>query len=857
MTAALNRAARRKAERLQGRKSRGNGAAPANLVAAAVSELLTAAVEQHRAGNLPVAEKAYRQVLEIRSDNFDALHLLGVVMHQKGAGAEAVHLIEKAIRLDANNAACHINLGAVLKSLGRVSEAERSYRRALAIDPQSAEALVNLGILLADRGSTDEAIATFEAVLDHDPNTPKVLKRLGDLELARERFDQAEERFKKYLELRPADAEVRNNLGYVLERQEKYEDACRQYGEACELMPDLPEFNENLGKILARLGRSEEAEPYLQKALALNPEAQAVQANLAATYLQNGVFEKSIETYERLLQVQPDDADGWNSLGTALASVGQVDKAEEAIGRALEINPEFAEAHNNLGNIYLSQDKLLKAEEAFRKALEIRPRYGEAQYNLCQALKLENKLDQANILSHAALILEGNLPERYIGLSRVFRASFDTEGLDALGDPWQTFDDFEPRSLPAAFLELLVLAEEGPTNERLLGLHEKWGGAMERVAAAHPLPPRKARKPGRKVRIAFLSSDFRTHSVAKFILPLMEHYDRARFEIYCYSTATRRMDPMQQKIEGFVDKFMDVENFSNRAIAAAIRDDAVDILFELNGFTRHSRLPTLSYKPAPVQIEWLGYPFTTGLKAIDYLLVDPYLKPARDDLLVEKPLVMPGAWVCFGDFEDVAIWDTLPVERNGVITFGTLNNTYKFAPEMVKIWAEVMHAVPDSRFLVVRPECGSMVLCRNVAHEFEKRGIGPERLHLVANTPLEHLPYYNEIDISLDTAPLTGGTTTCDALWMGVPVVTLAGESVHQRISHAVLNHCGAGELSTSSVEEFKAKAVMVADDRPRLAAYRQHLREMMQASPLCQEARFIEDFQETMTAVAERHGLG
>jgi protein O-GlcNAc transferase len=268
-----------------------------------------------------------------------------------------------------------------------------------------------------------------------------------------------------------------------------------------------------------------------------------------------------------------------------------------------------------------------------------------------------------------------------------------------------------------------------------------------------------------------------------------------------------------------------------------------------------------AYRPAPVQFAWLGYPFTTGLKDMDYVLVDRYFKPVGEIGLTEKPLVMDGSWTCFGEdvfFEAVEIAPMPPVDRNGVVTFGTLNNTYKYTPRMFSLWSEAMKRVPNSRFLVVRPACGSFITCRNITQEFAKNGIDSDRIYFINNLGknLSHLAYYNEIDICLDTFPLTGGTTTHESLWMGVPVVSLVGPALHQRISYALLKHVGLDECCAESPEEYVDRAVALAKNVERIRDLRANLRGMIKNSQLVQPELFAENFETAMMDLAVKHGL-
>jgi predicted O-linked N-acetylglucosamine transferase (SPINDLY family) len=276
-----------------------------------------------------------------------------------------------------------------------------------------------------------------------------------------------------------------------------------------------------------------------------------------------------------------------------------------------------------------------------------------------------------------------------------------------------------------------------------------------------------------------------------------------------------------------------------------IADDQLDMLIELGGTTHMNRLDLMAYRAAPKQASWMGYPHSAGLSTIDYLITDPYNTPPRRDLLLEKPLMMPHTWIALGRavFTDAhEIKPGLPQDRNGVITFGTANNPHKYNREMFEVWARVLHETPGSRFLFVRPEGSTPTFRRNVCAEFERGGVAKERIGF-ATVRGAHMPFYNEIDISLDTFPLTGGTTTTESLWMGVPVVSLIGEAFYERLSYSLLTNSGLKDLASDNKDDFVRTAVALAGDGDRRLALRQTLREQIRSGPLGQTGQFAQDF--------------
>jgi predicted O-linked N-acetylglucosamine transferase (SPINDLY family) len=290
-------------------------------------------------------------------------------------------------------------------------------------------------------------------------------------------------------------------------------------------------------------------------------------------------------------------------------------------------------------------------------------------------------------------------------------------------------------------------------------------------------------------------------------------------------------------------------DISQRDAAQLIADDQLDILIELGGSTFMNKLEVMAYRPAPRQASWLGYPHSAGLSTIDYLVVDPYLVPDRPELMLEKPLMLPHAWYPLGSFhfrpEPAANLEP-PVARNGFVTFGTANNPQKYTPQVVATWARVLRETPQSKFLFVRPEGASPSFRANLTAVFEAGGVAPDRI-LFEPVRGAHLPHYNRIDITLDCFPQTGGTTTCESLWMGAPCVTLVGESVFERLSYSVLMNLGLGELCARTLDDFVAVAVQLAADPGRIADLRGDLRQRMQASPLGRTEAWARDFYEAV----------
>lgn len=820
--------------------------------------ILSAAIEDHKAGNLEAAEAGYRKSLEMAPDHPHALHYLGVMEHQRNNHGAAIELIDRAIENLPEFPEAFSNLGAAHFALRNLAAAETSFRRAAELNPNLSEAHSNLGAVLMERDKKPEALESYKKANKTAPGNTKFVKRLGDLCLQAENYEDAAGWFKNYLEREADNGEVNNNLGYALERLNRLEEAAVHYQNAIDLCPSLPEINNNLGTVLGRLGRHEEANALLAKAVDMDPSSWQDLSNLAGTYVNRLEPQRAIPIYEKLIEKDPENAKLINDYGVALSSAGRIFDAEEPYKRAIEIDPDFAEAYNNLGSNILLQGRRPEAIEHFKKAIEIKPDYLGPHINVCHTLSQERRLDEAYMYAQAAIMMQDYVPAKFSNPNKVFRATCAFDDLELLGDPWENMELTNAADYSTNFLEMLVVAETPEEVQRLARLHKEWGQDVLKRLTWEPLPPLPQRPPGGKIKLGIISSDLRHHSVAKFVLPVLEHYDRDRFEIHCYAPFDAPNDDIQTKIKGLVSAFKIIENISDREYAEIIRDDKIDILFELNGFTRDSRLKVLAYKPAPVQVGWLGYPFTTGVAEIDYFVLDDYVRPTSDDLMVETPICLPDSFVCFDRFPEEPISETPPFDRNGFITFGSLNNPYKVTRQAIEIWSQIMNRVPGSRFLYVRPELGSMVLCNNIVNEFGRHGIGPDRIYFVNNwkSGINHFSFYDEIDISLDTFPLTGGTTTCDSLWMGVPLISKIGPGMHQRLSYSIMSNAGLQELCVQTNEEYVDLAASLALEPESLRLLRNELRPALNASALCKPEEYALNFCNLMADIAGRHGL-
>ena len=508
---------------------------------------------------------------------------------------------------------------------------------------------------------------------------------------------------------------------------------------------------------------------------------------------------EAVEAYAELVAVGRSDYRLHLHFGTALLYWDHHREACEQLSAALRYRPDSIEALNNLGCAYNHLSDHRKAEEVCRRLLAMQPNHPTAWSNL--------------------------------GLSLVFQGR-NQEAIEAL----QRATEIQPENQGSRDNLLQVLNNVATDGQGLAEVHRAL--CADRLSSPKKPLPNHA---GRRIRVGYVSSDFRLHSVAYFMAGIIGAHDRSAFDIYCYS-ANRFSDWMTRYFSEKAEHFVDISHLSDAEAAERIEADQIDILVDLSGHMAGNRLGMFSHRPAPVQATYLGYPATTGCSFMDFRLVDGLTDPDGSDACATERLIrLPGPFLCYSPFPDAPEIAPLPALASGHITFGSFNNATKISDETLDLWSRVLAGLPDSR-LFIKASCFSdTTICDQFHQRFAQHGIDPARIDfsgLIASVQ-EHLGSYGKVDIALDTFPYHGTTTTCEALWMGVPVITLVGDLHAARVGLTLLTAVGLGGLATTSTADFVSLAVAFSEDKEQLANLRSHLRQVVAGSPLCDRARF------------------
>jgi predicted O-linked N-acetylglucosamine transferase (SPINDLY family) len=578
-------------------------------------------------------------------------------------------------------------------------------------------------------------------------------------------------------------------------------EAAAGYEQALALAWDLPEAHRNLAAALAGLGRGAEAAERLQIAVALRPERADWLGELGSVLAGLGRGEAAIACFRRAIALAPDLAEAHARLALALAEAGEGEAALAAFRKVVTLRPERPESHYNLGNALRAAGKPSEAADAFRRAVALRPAFGEAWNNLGSALRDCGEIAEAVAAFERAVAL---LPAA---------TSVRSNLLCAL--------QYDPRQTPAS----------------LLAAHRAYGALFP------PAPPPafpNPRDPARRLRIGFLSPDLRAHPVGYFLQPVLPALDRAAIEVTCYHDRGRA-DAVTEALRAAADRWRDTAGSSPEALEATIRADAIDILVDLAGHTAGNRLPALARRPAPVQVTWAGYVGTTGLSQIDWLLSDGVESPpGAEAFAVERIHRLPDGYVCFAPAAGAPPVQAPPLLASGQATFGCFNNLAKITDGVLALWGRLLAAAPGARLLLKGHGLGEAATRARLAARAGAAGIAPERLLLEGPAAVaEMLAAYQRVDVALDPFPYSGGLTTLESLWMGVPVVTLGGLTFAGRHSMTHLTQAGLPELIADGPDAYVQLAAGLAADGTRLAALRAGLRGRLAASPLCDGRRF------------------
>ena len=732
---------------------------------------------------------------------------------------DALAVLRRATALLPADAEVLSSLGGVLVARGELDEASDCYRRALRIQPGSAAAHSNLGEVLARQGQWQAAESSCRQALSLQPGLAAAHLNLGNALKGLGRVDDAVASYREAVARSPNLAEAHTALGIALREQGLAAQAVAHLSKSAQLRPGHSATHDQLGVALHAAGNPQAALDSLRRALTLQPRSAAAHYHLGNVLAELGRHDEAVRHYRDALTSEPGHAEVQTNLGVSLLALNQAASAVAALRAAVALQPSLALAHSNLGNALMAEGLMRDAQASHEQAVALAPALGLARRNLAHLLKTIGEPEAALAHLEHVLALE---PEQLAVHSEVV-----------------FMQQYLPQTPSRDLARLAGARRFGELALRHAQPFESWTNP--------PLPERR-------LRIGLLSSDLRAHPVGYFIEAVLVALSSAaadRVDICVYANQ-REDDAVSERLRQCCPQWLAVVDLDDAALARRIRDDKVDVLIDLSGHTLHNRLPVLAWKPAPVQLSWLGYCGSTGLPSVDAFIADSWIAPDGSDAeFVERVVRLPETFLCFTPPPfDLAV-APLPAQAGGGIRFGCFNQLAKMNDAVLALWARVLHAVPGSRLLLQGHALQDPAIRDRIVGRYVQHGIEPDRLSLhPAQARADYLRAYNQVDIALDPFPYPGGTTTLEALWMGVPVLTLPGTSALSRQGLSVLRNLELDDWVAKDLDDYLARAVRHAADTRALAELRHGLRERLLGSPLCDAPRFAGHLEQSMRAL-------
>jgi protein O-GlcNAc transferase len=789
---------------------------PSKETSASLRQMVGRATELLQRGRLAEAEAIYRQVLQQRPDQLDARHMLGVLRIQEGRYGDACQELRAVLdaRPDAAEAWSHLALA--LHAMKRYEEALSAFEKAIALRPTQGDAHNNRGNLLSDLGRHEEALASYE----------------------------------RALALRPRNIQALGNRGAALADLGRCEEALASYERALALTPDHPELLDQQGSVLAKLGRFDEALASYVKALLARPEYAPAHYHRGNVLANLKRYQQALTSYGKAIALQPDFAEAFDNRGNALAALKRHEEALASYDRALALVPNSAATLTNRGNALKSLKRFAQALADYDAALALAPDAAETLYNRANLLKETKHYADALACYDQARALDPGHADAFGFIDAALHTC-----------DWQRIEGV----LEAVAAEL-ARGRSPVTPFTLLGLSDDPALHLQcarnyvatSLAAAPAALWQGEGRPHDKLRIAYLSADFQAHATAFLIAQLIELHDRSRFEIHAISFGRGDGDAMRARLVRAFDRFHDVRQMSDEAAAKLIHDLEIDIAVDLKGYTQDAGPEILRYRPAPVQVSFLGFPGTMGGDFIDYVIADPIVLPfAQQPHYSEKIVHLPDSYQPNGTGRPNVHFrltrDELRAEaglpQHGFV-YCSFNNNYKITRAIFDVWMRVLARLPGSVLWLLRDNPWAEA---NLRREAQARGVAAERLVFAERKPLEaHLERYLLADLFLDTLPYNAHTTASDALWAGLPVLTCQGRAFAGRVAASLLRNVGMPELICHSLEEYEAAALRLATDGAALRSVQTKLAQTRKGAPLFDAERYRRHIEAAYTRMWE-----
>jgi len=788
-----------------------------------IEKIIAEGLKLHQSGNLLEAKKFYEKVLNVQPQNFTGLQLMGLLFAQLNENNKSLEYLNSAIKINPKFVPCYVNRGITLQALKKYAEAISSYDQAISIEPSCIEAYSNKGIALHTLKKYDEALFCYDKAIELKKDFADAYSNRGNTLQELKKFKEALACYDKAIELKQDYADAYLNRGNALKELKLFDEAISSYRKGIYFQPNYSEIHYSLGNIFQELKQYDAALACYDKVISIKSNYEDAHLNKGAVLHKLKRYDEALNSYDKVILIKPDYVKGYTNRGALLKDLKQFTEAIASYKKSISIDPNYTKAYFNLGVLFIELGKLDDAIKCFDQIIKINPKDAQAYYDLGTVVYEQSKYREAMQYYRQAITLN---PSHEVARSNILF----TQAYTGISDPREYFSD-------AKKMDLVSLTEE----EHL--------AARNKVFNREPLLRRR-------LKIGYVSGDYYHHAASYFLEELFKQHDKSKIEIYAYST-NEYEDTITTRIKSLVDHWSPIFDILDDEVLNLIESHSLDILIDLSGHTANNRLNFFARRAAPIQAHYLGYFASTGLTQMDYWIGDEILLPQQSaSYFSEKLYRLPRVWVSYkGDLEaPTSKW--VP-DKNNKIWLGSFNDLGKITPSTIEIWAKILHSIPKAHLLLKTKKLSNATNCQAIIESMELHGIAHDRIELQDGTVTPnwetHMKYYDRLDIALDPiGGASGGTTTCDALWMGVPVITKAQKDgfAGSRMSASMLSAAGHSEWIANSEAEYVDKVIELAENVEYRKSIRFTQRNRMAQSSLCDSkglAKSLEDAYESM----------
>ena len=804
--------------------------------------------------NWEEAERELKKSLQIIPDRLSTLINLGAALLKQRKHEEAEIYIDKAIQIDNLNFDAHLNKGILLIEKNRLEAAIKELENCIKIDPNSAEATLQLGILYLKFDEYGKSLNFIDKAIQIDPINPNALFIKGNLHNKQEDYEQAIEIYDRLLKINNEHYEAHLNRGISLIKLGRPEESILNIKSALDINPNHSESYYYYGLAKFEIGQFDEALKFLELSIRLKPEfpeAYFCRGNILGM---QGKLNDAIEAYSIAIQLSPSHHDSHHNLGVAQDRLGLVDQSLLSFKRAVETDKNDVHSYFGLANAFEKIGDLDKAKAAYEAAISINPNYAPAFQNLGNVFLKKRNLPDALHKYDKALELNPKLD--YLKGDRLFLKLLlsDWNNIESDFSELLNFYKFNPKKLHASPFHSLAIPSPAFFQKQC---------AINYINDRHPFIDVfkfTAFSKSDKIKLGYFSSDLHSHPIGLLTKDIYKFHDRSKFEVYVFCLSSIYKDDIQSEIINNCDHFIVLNHIFNTVdIVNAARSYNIQIAIDLNGHTEGSRTELFEHRIAPIQISYLGYPGTSGANFMDYIIADPVAIPNESkEFYTEKIAYLPNSYFLNSYSHDESLrssWE-MPVDiTKGSFIFCCLNNSYKITPRIFDVWMSILKRIPNSTLMLYS---SNSTASSNLAQEAELRGIDSTRLKLVENVSrLHYFARLHSADLYLDTPIYNAGTVGCDALWAGLPLLTIAGSGMQSRMGASLLSALDLPELITSNLKEYEEMAVKLASEPSLLKDIRDRLARNRHTKPLFDTALTTRHLEQAYIQMVERWEKG